>query len=282
MSKTITITASDGQELAGHLFEAESAKGSVVIAPAMAVPQHYYHKYAAHLCQMGFNVVTFDYRGTNLSKETLQPHKEIRMSDWAVYDLNSVFEWVKSSYPDLKLFVVSQSAGGQLVGITPNNHLIDGMILVTSQSGYWKHWSGREKLMIWLLWHCFIPAITPFVQVFPSKLFGIGNEIPSGVAKQWALWGRHPDYILSHDGDIYFKQFKAPILCYSFSDDSMLAPEPAVQAILDFYENASATWHHLTPQDLSEKAIGHFGFFRQRFAESLWRESLEWLEEQVG
>jgi predicted alpha/beta hydrolase len=32
--------------------------------------------------------------------------------------------------------------------------------------------------------------------------------------------------------------------------------------------------------ELGEKSIGHFGFFRERFRASLWRETVDWLERQ--
>jgi len=32
------------------------------------------------------------------------------------------------------------------------------------------------------------------------------------------------------------------------------------------------------PRELGVKSIGHFGFFRERFRDSLWREAADWLE----
>jgi predicted alpha/beta hydrolase len=34
------------------------------------------------------------------------------------------------------------------------------------------------------------------------------------------------------------------------------------------------------PHEVGAKAIGHFGFFRERFRDSLWREAADWLERQ--
>jgi len=34
------------------------------------------------------------------------------------------------------------------------------------------------------------------------------------------------------------------------------------------------------PRDLSAERIGHFGFFRESFRDTLWREAAQWLEAQ--
>jgi predicted alpha/beta hydrolase len=36
------------------------------------------------------------------------------------------------------------------------------------------------------------------------------------------------------------------------------------------------------PEAFGGRKIGHFGFFRERFRESLWREAGDWLEAIAG
>jgi len=48
-------------------------------------------------------------------------------------------------------------------------------------------------------------------------------------------------------------------------------------AFLDAYTGADITHRHLAPKDLGVPEIGHFGFFRERFRDSLWREAADWL-----
>lgn len=277
MHKDFAISAKDGLKLNASLFETDNSSDSViVIASAMAVHRHLYKKYATYLAENGFKVITFDYRGTN--GDTQKAPSSISMRDWATYDIAGVLDWVTSELNPKKLFVVSQSAGGQLLGLTPNNHLVDGMIAITSQSGYWGHWSGKEKCQVWLLWHIFIPLFCAFLPVFPGKLFGMGENIPAGVAKQWARWGRHPEYITSDPGPQYFAHFKAPIRFYSFSDDLLFGPERSVKAITEFYPNAQVEWKHISPEDLGEKRVGHFGFFKEKMKGRLWKETLDWLK----
>jgi predicted alpha/beta hydrolase len=39
---------------------------------------------------------------------------------------------------------------------------------------------------------------------------------------------------------------------------------------------------HVIPREVGAPAIGHFGFFRERFRDTLWRESAGWLGRQAA
>jgi predicted alpha/beta hydrolase len=43
------------------------------------------------------------------------------------------------------------------------------------------------------------------------------------------------------------------------------------------YENASVEERWLSPEDAGGQKIGHLGFFRSRFAASLWPQFISWL-----
>ena len=73
----------------------------------------------------------------------------------------------------------------------------------------------------------------------------------------------------------------APILSYSFEDDSILT-RAAVDSLDAFYTGAAITRRHVEPRDVAAQRIGHFGFFAERSRETLWRESLEWLRARLA
>jgi len=100
------------------------------------------------------------------------------------------------------------------------------------------------------------------------------------LALSWRKWGLAPDYILSHGPQVLpgFKKITAPMLFYSFSDDTF-APPRAVEELKGWYANATIEHRHFQPQDLGVKQIGHFGFFKSRYNESLWPQAARWLEE---
>ena len=115
---------------------------------------------------------------------------------------------------------------------------------------------------------------------FPASRLGFGEDLPAGVALQWASWCRHPRYLVGALGveDAYSK-IKLPIRAYAITDDAF-APLPAVEALGRLYPNARWETRRVAPRDVGAKALGHFGFFRERFRDSLWREAADWLEAQ--
>jgi len=72
---------------------------------------------------------------------------------------------------------------------------------------------------------------------------------------------------------------RAPIRAYAISDDAF-APLPAVKALFDLYPRAQTELRRIEPRDVGAQSVGHFGFFRERFRDSLWRETADWLERQ--
>ena len=178
-----------------------------------------------------------------------------------------------------KLLIVGHSVGGQIIGLTQQNTCVAGVMGVGAQSGYWRLWPGVLKLRMLLLWYIVVPVSASIFRYFPASKFGLGEDIPAGVALQWAWGGRHRRYILDlfgggeHD---HFADLTAPFLGYSFGDDTY-SPYATVAALLTFYPNAATTHKHVRPADIGVSSIGHFGFFRDRFADSLWAESADWL-----
>jgi predicted alpha/beta hydrolase len=60
-----------------------------------------------------------------------------------------------------------------------------------------------------------------------------------------------------------------PILAYSFTDDEMMTLE-GTQSLVDFYHSAPRDIVRISPKEVGAKRIGHFGFFREQFADKLW------------
>jgi predicted alpha/beta hydrolase len=97
---------------------------------------------------------------------------------------------------------------------------------------------------------------------------------------EWARWCRHPKYLVGDLGvEREYARFTAPIRLYAISDDRF-APERAVEELAVLYPSSKPEIRRVSPSDLNEKSIGHFGFFRERFRDSLWREARDWLEAQ--
>jgi predicted alpha/beta hydrolase len=278
----LRIAAADGYALGATLFapDAPNGRGAIVNA-AMGVKRGFYAPFAAHLASRGFTVITYDYRGIGDSRPPRLRGFPARLADWGERDFSGVLDWVGAQYPAARVLVIGHSVGGQIVALAPNADRIAAMLGVAVQSGYWGHWPMPRKLGIWALWHALMPLGVRAVGFFPSRRLGLGEDLPPGVARQWAEWGRSPHYIAGPPGGAVrdrFARLRLAIRAYSFSDDNF-APRPAVDALLGFYRGATPVEHvHATPAEHGVRRIGHFGFFRQDSAPGLWVDAGDWLE----
>lgn len=268
----ITLTAKDGYRLGATLFQ--GGEEAVLILPATGVPQSYYARFAMYLAQRGFTVLTFDYRGIGRSRHGDIRRLKARMRDWALLDAAAARERLNGR----NLRVVGHSFGGQALGLLPEPEQISAALVVGSQSGYWRHWPALGRAWVWPAAHFALPALARLRGYFPGSRLGFGEDLPQGVAIEWASWCRHPRYLVGALGvDESYRRVRAPLRAYAISDDRF-APRSAVLALLELYPNAKSEVRDVQPREVGVKRLGHFGFFREAFRDSLWREAADWLE----
>jgi predicted alpha/beta hydrolase len=259
------IRASDGYVLKGTHYE--GGDHAIVIAGAMGVARRFYDGFASHLAANGKSVVTFDYRGIADSKPPSLRKFGGSLSDWGKLDLPAVIDWTLRELKPARISLVGHSCGGQIVGLAPNADVLDRLAFVCAQSGYWRLWPAPRRYALGFLW-LVMPAVARTLGFFPSRLFRLGNQdLPREVAAQWATAGRHPDYIFGFHDDAAYRALTAPILAWSFAEDTY-APKPAVEALLRHYASAPIEHRHV-----DGRRVGHWGFFRKG-SDELWRETL--------
>jgi predicted alpha/beta hydrolase len=276
----LRIAAADGYSLGATLFAPDTPNGRVVaVNAAMGVKRGFYAPFALYLAERGFTVVSYDYRGIGDSRPPRLRGFGARTQDWGERDFAGVLHWVAAQFPAARVLAVGHSIGGQIVPLAPNADRVAALLGVAAQSGYWGHWPMPRKLGMWALWHAAMPLGARTVGYFPARRLGLGEDIPAGVARQWAEWGRSPHYIAGPPGGAVrerFARLRLAIRAYSFSDDHF-APRPAVDALLGFYRGAAPVEHrHVTPGELGLRRIGHFGFFRESGAAALWADAAAW------
>ncbi len=278
------VHARDGYELGATLFAPEGAPRAIVlVASAMGVRRQFYAPFAAFLAEAGLAVLTLDYRGIGESRPTTLRGFDTSLHDWAELDLAAAVDELRKRFPGLPLAWVGHSVGGQLMGFVANAN-VAAALFVGSQSGYWKHWDGVHRLKMAALWHAAIPSVLPFAGYFPSKQFGLGEDLPAGVAREWASWGRDPDYLLVHARErsgAEFLRYTGPLRAIAISDDDF-APKRAVEALVDCYPFARSELVVVHPDEIGAAKIGHFGFFSSDSRETLWTESLSWILRSTG
>lgn len=243
----------------------------VVVAGAVGVKRRFYDAFATHLASRGLGVVTFDYQGIGDSAPAGARGSRATLDSWSE-DLGAVLAAARAEAG--RLVVVGHSVGGQLLGLHPDAG-VERALLVAAQSGWWKHWAGRERRTVWALWHLLIPTTT-LMGWFPASRFGLGEDLPAGVARQWARWGRHPDYLWqSPEAAAAYARFHAPVRVLGFTDDVLQAPVPAVRDLARRY-NGPVDLRLVEPEALGQRKLGHFGWFRGGLQAS-WDEQIGWL-----
>lgn len=282
----VTLTAEDGVKLGATLFTpvtpAGLSRGTVILHSATAVPQRYYRRfaqYAAHA--IGARVLTYDYRGIGASRPRSLRGFKASLTAWARLDAAAAHRYVRENFPGEPFAVIGHSFGGQLVGLIDEPRGASGMVMVGAQLAYFRDWPVQEHRKLQLVWKLLVPVSNAVFGYMPGR-FGLGEDLPRGVAKQWASWCLHPDYLISEhlDARERYARFDAPTLFYSFTDDDY-APEAAVDHLLRRLRRAPLDHVRLAPEQRNVDAIGHFGFFRTRFASTLWLEACNFLRESL-
>jgi predicted alpha/beta hydrolase len=279
--QNVEFAAGDGLTLGGTLFRPDAPNGAaVVIHAASGVKQEYYAKFAAFLADQGFTALTFDYRGIGRSRPKALRGFRARMQDWAALDAAGALRFLEQAAPGERVLVVGHSFGGQCLGVIPGNERYAGLLAVASQSGYWRHWPGLGRIGMWLATHVVLPGLSRLLGYFPARRLGQGEDLPEGVAREWASWCRHPGYIVGAlDAKAQYAQLTMPLRAVWLADDAY-APLPAVRALLGFYPAASGEIVEVYPRMVGAEKIGHFGFFRERFRDTLWQAAADWLKEK--
>lgn len=288
----VHFPAADGFTLTGTHRIARHGRAAVLIAGATGVPHRYYEAFAKDLALHGLSTLTFDYRGVgdSLPRDEARGrppvrrhvrHMEAQLHQWGELDLEGALRYLRAEHPHVPLLLLGHSVGAQLAGMAPSSVELAGLVFVASGSGYWGLWNGAEKLFMFANWHLLTPGLAGLLGFLPMRAFGQGEDLPKGVALEWARWGRQPEYFqdylqLAHHRERY-QSLRAPLLTYSFTDD-FYAPGPAVEWLLSAYPSLAERQHHrLSPADLGASRVGHFGFFRPERRHTLWAQTRAWL-----
>jgi predicted alpha/beta hydrolase len=283
-TRDVRVEASDGYALVGTLYESTGpCRARVLINSATGVRRRYYRKFSEYLAGAGFEVFTYDYRGIGDSAPASIRESKARMRDWGLLDFPAVVRWSQFDAPDRRLFAVGHSVGGQVLGLAENNHAVAGFVGISAQKPWWGYWPAHEQWRLRLLWNYIMPGLSRALGYFPSPWFGLGENLPLGVALEWAAWCRAREHVTEVIGEHVrpgFENWSGAMLAFSFEDDSF-APEASVAALVEMYRSADRQHRHVRPADVGQP-IGHFGFFRDVFRDTLWPQVRYWLEDRCS
>ncbi len=276
----LRIVTTDGFVLSATRFSPENPTSKVVlINSATGVKQRFYANFATFLAREGYTVYTYDYRGIGHSRpKTLRGFKA-SMRDWGTWDYHTMLQNVFQTHVNARVIVIGHSVGGQITGLSALTQKVEAVVMVGAQTPFTKNFGGGlQKVKLVAFWYFLIPFFTKIAGYFPAKKLGLFEDLPAGVAMQWSRWARSENYMFDEfpEEQQKFEAIQLPALMINFTDDK-LAPAPAVMDLMRRYSNVKWSQWQLKPDDVMQRSIGHFGFFRKDMQQSLWAETAGWM-----
>jgi predicted alpha/beta hydrolase len=271
------VVTAKGHVLAARVFApAGEPRGGVLIVPAMGAAQSYYGPFAAWLAAQGFVTATFDYRGIGGSRRGPLRDVDADIIDWGASDCGAMLDALALWAPGRPLYWIGHSLGGQILPFVPNGQRLTRAVTIATGSGYWRENSPGLRWRAWWLWYVVAPLATALCGYFPGKRLRKVGDLPKGVINQWRRWCLNPEYAVGAEGSevrARYASVTVPLVSLSFTDDEFMSGENTA-SLHGFYTSAPLLAKRFRPADLGVRRIGHFGFFRPAFEQSLWRAHL--------
>lgn len=288
----VKLPALDGYELGGIHFEPEGDSDpliAVVIASGGGIPARRYRHFASFLASSGIPVLAFDYRGVGLSRPRSLRGFHATAEDWSEFDCGGAIQWMRTRYPRAELVGIAHSISTVVIGGAPNVGELSRLIFIAAHTGYYGDYRKRHRIPMALLWHGVMPALTRIFGFFPARMLRLGEDIPAGIALQWAA-RRTPelrpeatdrDGLRARSMLARYGEIKVPTLSISFTDDAF-ATEAGTQRLLALYPSLDVRYESIGPASIGIASIGHFGFFRRESGPLLWPRVLAYLQTPAG
>ncbi len=246
---------------------------TVQFNPATGVKKEYYLNFARYLAEQGCRVILFDYRGIGDSKPGKLKNFGATMLDWGLLDMNGVTHYIQQHFDDTPLVYAGHSIGGQLAGLNPYAGSITRVVAINSSTGYWRHFRFPYNWLSLFLWKVFVPLTTRMLRYAPTSLCRLGEDLPSGVARQWSQWCMSKDHfeetLLKQTGKRLFGNFRVPFTLINPEDDYIARPAN-IERLCAFYPASPITLVTLRRLSPADPPIGHVGLFRSAMKNRYW------------
>ena len=276
----VSVPALDGYELGGLLHAPTGSTlppCAVVFNCGGGIPAARYSGFATYLASQGIPVLTYDYRGIGASGPAGLRGFVATAEDWSELDCSGAIAWLRTRYPQSEIVGMAHSVGAMLFGATTNGSELSRLVFIGAHTGYFGDYRRMYQIPMAVLWHGVMPLITHALGYFPGRVLQLGENIPAGVALQWAS-RRAPEIRTESRGPeterterllSRYKEIHVPTYALSFADDAFATVKGA-QRLLSMYSGVKARHDVLEPVTAGLRKIGHFGFFRRANGPALW------------
>ena len=265
----VKMMTKDQVTLQGEWFKAAAARAIVLLNPGTATKTSFYRPFVEFLVGQGYHVFLWNYRGFGESKEGSLKDRAYQFSDIGFYDIPAAIDYVKDCYPDLPLYCIGHSAGGQQLGLANNFDKIDGLIVVAASAGYFAYMPFFYRIKANFFFRFFAPISSLIFGYVPASKLNLMEDLTAPLAREWGEWCREKELFFSPRlyGKIVAqgtgKNFKMPIHVFVADDDEICTEKN----MKNFWKNISSSegifFTKYKARDFPSQKIGHFGYFKK-------------------
>ncbi len=225
----------------------------------MAAPSKIYKEMAKFLSSKGINVVYYDPRGVGENGQ----FKTASLQDWCT-DIENIGNHFIAQGKNIHF--LGHSIGGQIYGRLKNPDMFQKVIFLCTSSGvWWKNQHIPTLLQSAFVMNIYIPVSNFIFGYTNAKLVGMGENLPSKAASEWAKWCRSQNYLDDHRKSFQYDHYKnldRDILNIVVADDP-IANKQSNLHLKRIYSNCDFDDYVVQ----SDKPIGHLGFSKPHLKE---------------
>lgn len=283
MVKSEMVKVANGNKvfLDATLFVPSQCTGTILIGPATEVKKEFHINFAQYFAENHYAVLIFDNEG--IGKSLTQSIKKVKASleSWGRSDMKVMVNYLKDRFPTQKMHLIGHSAGGQLFGLMDNYHELSSVFNFACSSGSIRNMKQPFKRKANFFLSYFIPFSNSFFGYTKSPIFGMGENLPKNVAKEWSTWCNGKGYVKTAFGKTihhhYYNDLKIPIFWMNSTDDD-IANNMNVKDMAEVFTNCQHYYLTVNPLEKNAKEIGHMKFFSRK-NQHLWAYALDWINQ---
>ncbi len=283
----IEFTAEDNTLLQGRLFNAEQPRATVLLNPGTAIKTGFYVPFAEFLAGHGYNVLLWNYRGFCQSRNGSLAGSKILFSDIGRRDMPAAIAKGRELFPELPLYCVGHSVGGQQPGFAANCNELQGLIAVASSTGHFGGMPLAYRLRAKLFFKVIAPVSTALFGYVRASSLGLMEDLPPRLAREWGRWCSAKDAlfdpaIIAASGHApYFHSYEFPVHVITADDDEIASKANSDGLWKHVKSSQPITYSCYRAADMPGKRVGHFNYFR-RSHRVIWQDILAKLDEFGG
>ncbi len=278
--KELFLKTHDQFPLKITLFEPQVSNQKILLLnAATGVKQTVYYSFAKFLQENGFTVITYDYRGIADSKPESLKNFDASMRIWGTVDFKTVTDFIGAKYPNYTRFCLGHSVGALIIGMNEDSKYFEKFIFVGTQDAYIGNLSLQVALTAVLGFGIALPVLTTLLGYFPANIFGLGADLPKGVAYDWRtlILNKKSTARLYEKIDTDFsKNLIQETLIIHAEDDHWVTKKGMDNLMKNVYPNLKKTFREIKTSESQQGEIGHINFFRS-YNKDLWNIVLEQL-----